>query len=603
MSRLEGALIGLLVLGTILLHASSLAADVSGSNSVEVKIIAINDFHGNLKPPFGGIRIRNPLDPASRVQIRAGGAEHLATAVARLRTKNPHSIFVGAGDLIGATPLLSALFNDEPSIESLNLMGLSISAVGNHEFDRGLSELLRLQAGGCHPVKGCQGPKPFEGARFQYLAASTVEVDSGRTILPAYAVRYFEGIPVAFIGLTLAATPSIVTPSSVHGLRFLDEASTVNNLLPSLRDQGIYAYVVLIHEGGVPTGDYDDCQGISGPIVDIVNRIDTSVKLVISGHTHHAYNCLIAGKRVTSADKYGTMLTDIDIEIDRVTKKIVTISANNMIIRPELFEKDAGQSELIQAYEQLAEPLAKRVVARLNRAVLADLDAKGESALGRLIADAQLVATQSIDQGGAQIAFMNLGGVRAPLIPQANGDLRYEDLFAAQPFYNNLVTMTLTGAQIIELLELQWQEDRPVRLLIPSKGFSYRWDRMQKPGKRIVSGSVSLHKKPIESSRTYRITVNSFLADGGENFQVLRKGTQRLIGVMDLEALELFLASNPAIDHEPRVIPEPEDHGNKRVDPLMQQDIAEVAGLAKTHLDLDLPGMRQCGLSTGCVWP
>jgi 5'-nucleotidase len=435
------------------------------------------------------------------------------------------------------------------------------------------------------------------------LAASTVEVDSGKTILPAYAVRYFEGIPVAFIGLTLAATPSIVTPSSVHGLRFLDEASTVNNLLPSLRDQGIYAYVVLIHEGGVPTGDYDDCQGISGPIVDIVNRIDTSVKLVISGHTHYAYNCLIAGKRVTSADKYGTMLTDIDIEIDRVTKKIVTINANNMIIRPELFEKDAGQSELIQAYEQLAEPLSKRVVARLNRAVLADVDAKGESALGRLIADAQLVATQSIDQGGAQIAFMNLGGVRAPLIPQANGDLRYEDLFAAQPFYNNLVTMTLTGAQIIELLELQWQEDRPVRLLIPSKGFSYRWDRMQKPGKRIVSGSVSLHKKPIESSRTYRITVNSFLADGGENFQVLRKGTQRLIGVMDLEALELFLASNPAIDHEPRVIPEPEDSGNKRVDPLMQQDIAEVAGLAKTRLDLYLPGMRQCGLSTGCVWP
>jgi 5'-nucleotidase len=554
MSRLGSTLIGLLALGTILLPGPSLADDVTGSKSVEVKIIAINDFHGNLKPPFGGLRIRNPLDPASRVQIRAGGAEHLATAVARLRTRNPHSVFVGAGDLIGATPLLSALFNDEPSIESLNLMGLSISAVGNHEFDRGLGELLRLQGGGCHPTKGCQGPKPFEGARFQYLAASTVEESTGRTILPAYAVRYFEGIPVAFIGLTLAATPSIVTPSSVLGLRFLDEASTVNNLLPSLRDQGIYAYVVLIHEGGVPTGDYDDCQGISGPIVDIVNRIDTSVKLVISGHKHHAYNCLIEGKRVTSADKYGTMLTDIDIEIDRVTKKIVTVNANNMIIRPELFEKDTRQSELIHAYEQLAEPLSKRVVARLNRAVLADVDAKGESALGRLIADAQLAATQSIDQGGAQIAFMNLGGVRAPLIPQANGDLRYEDLFAAQPFYNNLVTMTLTGAQIIELLELQWQVDRPVRLLIPSKGFAYRWDQTQKPGKRIVSASVSLNKKPIESSSTYRVTVNSFLADGGENFQVLRKGTHRLTGVMDLEALELFLARNPPIDHEPRVL-------------------------------------------------
>ncbi|NBT00230.1 MAG: bifunctional metallophosphatase/5'-nucleotidase, partial [Betaproteobacteria bacterium] len=499
----------MLLVGTILLPRASFADDVSRRKSVSVKIIAINDFHGNLKPPFGGIRIRNPLDLVNRVQIGAGGAEHLATAVARLRARNPNSVFVGAGDLVGATPLLSALFNDEPSIESLNLMGLSISAVGNHEFDRGRGELLRLQGGGCHPIKGCQGPKPFEGARFQYLAASTVEEDTGRTILPSYAIRSFEGIPVAFIGLTLAATPSMVTPSSVQGLRFLDEASTVNNLLPSLREQGIFAYVVLIHEGGIPIGDYNECQGISGPIVDIVNRIDSNVKLVISGHTHRAYNCLIGGKRVTSADKYGTMLTDIDIEIDRVTKKIVTVSANNIIVMPEVFEKDAGQSELIRAYEQLAEPLAKRVVARLNGAVLADVDAKGESALGRLIADAQLAATQNIDQGGAQIAFMNLGGVRAPLIPQANGDVRYEDLFAAQPFYNHLVTMTLTGEQIIELLEHQWQDDRPVRLLIPSKGFAYRWDQTQRAGKRIVSASVSLNKKPIESSSTYRVTVNS----------------------------------------------------------------------------------------------
>jgi 5'-nucleotidase len=238
--------------------------------------------------------------------------------VQQLRAKNPNHIFVAAGDLIGATPLLSALFKDEPTIESLSLMGLEASAVGNHEFDKGAAELLRMQNGGC-AADGCKGPAPFKGAQFQYLAASTVDTASGKTLLPAYHVKSFQGIPVAFIGLTLKDTPTIVVPAGVAGLEFRDEAETVNALVPQLRAQGIEAIVLLIHEGGVPTGDYNECPGISGPIVDIVKKLDKAVDLVISGHTHRAYNCRIDGRLVTSGDKYGTIVTEIDLVLDPKT--------------------------------------------------------------------------------------------------------------------------------------------------------------------------------------------------------------------------------------------------------------------------------------------
>ena len=255
---------------------------------VKLRVLAINDFHGNLLAPRGGIRIADPANPGKTVNVDAGGSEHLATAVAELRKGHPNHVFVAAGDLIGATPLLSALFRDEPTIESLSLMGLEISAVGNHEFDKGADELLRMQRGGCHVGDGCKGPAPFKGASFQYLAASTVVEGTGQTLLPAYKVKTFQGIPVAFIGLTLKGTPLIVTPSGTAGLRFDDEADTVNALVPELQKQGIEAIVVLIHEGGLPTGDYNECPGISGAIVDVVGKLDKGVDMVISGHTHRA---------------------------------------------------------------------------------------------------------------------------------------------------------------------------------------------------------------------------------------------------------------------------------------------------------------------------
>ena len=507
------------------------------SAPVDVKILAINDFHGNLKPPQGGIRIQDPADRTKTINLPAGGAEHLATAVAELRAKNPNHIFVAAGDLVGATPLLSALFRDEPTVESLGLMGLEVSAVGNHEFDRGAAELLRLQRGGCHPDDGCKGPQPFAGASFKYLAASTVDEASGRTLLPGVHVKRFQGIPVAFIGLTLKDTPTIVVPTGVRGLRFRDEAETVNELVPGLKRQGIEAIVLLIHEGGLPAGDYDECPGLSGPIVDIVKKLDRAVEVVISGHTHRAYNCRVDGRLVTSADKYGTLVSEIDIRLDPRSGRIIDARATNHIVRTDSFAKDPRQTALIALYEKLSAPLARRVVGRLSATLTRDETPAGEMPVGRTVADAQLAATRQA--AGAQIALMNPGGLRAALAP-TEGQVRYEDLFAVQPFWNNLVTLTLSGAQLRQLLEQQWLGQPRPRILQVSAGFAYTWDASRPPGQRVVEGSLRLDGRPIAPGDRLRITVNSFLAAGGDNFAVFKEGTEARTGEMDIDALEAY---------------------------------------------------------------
>src|SRR5216684_7484913 len=310
--------------GLTLALAAATPCGAQTAAPVDLRILAINDFHGNLRPPPGGIRIADPADKTKNIAVPAGGAEHMATVVRQLREGHKNTIFVAAGDLIGASPFLSAMFHDEPSIESLSMMGLEVASVGNHEFDEGKAELLRMQNGGCHPTDKCLGPHPFRGARFHYLAASTIETASGKTVFPPYEVREFDGIRVAFIGLTLKGTPNLVSPVSVAGLEFRDEADTVNALVPELKAQGIEAIVVLIHEGGFPAGDYNECPGISGPIVDIVRKFDHAVDVVISGHTHQAYVCDIDGRLVTSGDKFGTIVTSIDLKLDPATRDVVS---------------------------------------------------------------------------------------------------------------------------------------------------------------------------------------------------------------------------------------------------------------------------------------
>lgn len=523
------------------------SAYAQASDRVPLRMLAINDLHGNLEPPPGGIRIDDPANKDRKIHVDAGGVEHMATLVKQLRADHKNSIFVAAGDLIGASPFLSAMFHDEPTIESLSLMGMEVASVGNHEFDEGKIELLRMQNGGCHPTDGCQGPHPFLGAKFRYLAASTFDKTTGATLFPPYTIKTFDGIPVAFIGLTLKNTPRLVSPIGVTDLEFRDEADTVNALVPELKANGIEAIVVLIHEGGFPTGDYNECPGISGPILDIVKTFDKAVDIVVSGHTHQAYTCNIDGRLVTSGDKYGTLVTAIDVELDRTTRDVVSAKANNVLVRTDTLAKDAEQTRLIADYQRLAGPIAARPAGSITASLSRIPTDAGESVLGDIVADAQLAATQAADKGGAVIALTNPGGVRSPIVRRDDGSITYGDVFAAQPFRNQLVTMTLTGAQIKAALEQQWLDPTRPRVLQVSKGFSYTWDNAKPLGDRIIASSITLNGAAIDPSASYRVTVNNFLAVGGDGFTVLKEGTSQIFGIYDVDALYAYFQANSPV--------------------------------------------------------
>jgi 5'-nucleotidase len=518
---------------------------------IDLRILAINDFHGYLYPPPGGIRIADPDDNTKKISVPAGGAEHMATLVKQLRQGPRNTIFVAAGDLIGASPFLSAMFHDEPTIESLSMMGLELASVGNHEFDEGKVELLRMQNGGCHPTDNCQGPHPFLGARFHYLAASTIETASGKTIFPPYEVKEFDGIRVAFIGLTLKGTPNLVSPVSVAGLEFRDEADTVNALVPELKAQGIEAIVVLIHEGGFPAGDYNECPGISGPIVDIVGKLDHAVDVVISGHTHQAYVCKIDGRLVTSGDKYGTIVTTIDLKLDPATRDVVGAKADNIIVRTGAYARDPEQTELLASYDKFAAPIANRLAGSVTQTLSRTPNDAGESPLGDIVADAQLAATSADENGGAAIAFTNPGGVRADIPKKEEGGVTYADVFASQPFRNQLVTLTLTGMQIKNMLEQQWLDPKRPRILPVSKGFNYAWDAAKPYGDRVVTDRMSLNGQRIDPAASYRVTVNNYLAVGGDGFTVLKEGIAPRFGVYDVDALYAYFQANSPIGPAP----------------------------------------------------
>ncbi len=523
--------------------ASMSAAQAKPSGTVNVQILALNDFHGNLLPPSGS---------SGRVgTIDAGGVEYLATHINNLRALNPNTVVVSAGDMVGASPLISALFHDEPTIEAFNLIGLDFNAVGNHEFDEGWSELVRLQEGGCHPVDGCLDGDDFAGAEFQFLAANVTRKDNGKTIFPAYKMRSFAGAKIAFIGMTLEGTPSIVTPSGIADLNFLDEADTVNALIPELKAKGIETIVVLIHEGGVQSSPapYNGCVGISGPIVDIVNRFDDEVDVVISGHTHQPYNCTIDNKLVTSAFSFGRLVTKIDLTIDRETGEVTTMAADNRIVTRDVV-KDSFLTALVNKYNALVAPIANRVIGSITGNITRTTNAAGESALGDVIADAQLYATTDPANGGAVIAFMNPGGIRADLTyagspaGEGDGNVTYGESFTVQPFGNNLVTVTMTGAQIDTLLEQQFVGcgQTSNRILQVSNGFTYSWSSSASACNKVDPTSIKLNGVTLDPAGSYRVTMNSFLADGGDGFTTFTLGTDRLGGAVDTDALEAYFA-------------------------------------------------------------
>jgi 5'-nucleotidase len=501
---------------------------------VHVQLVALNDFHGWLEPPTGTVRLADGTVPA-------GGGAWLAAHVARLRAEEPDTLVVGAGDLIGASPLPSALEQDEPSISLMDALGLDVSSVGNHEFDEGVDELLRLQRGGCRADEpACK--QGFAGARFSYLAANVFD-RSGKTILAPTLVKKVGGATIGFVGVVLKETPSVVAPSGIAGLTFGDEADAVNAAVPGLRQAGADAIVVLIHQGGAqaPGSPPGDCRGLSGPLVELAQRF-RGVDVIVSGHTHQTYVCPdLGGALTTSAGAFGRFLTRIELEVDPVQHRVLSRRATQVPVTHDL-APDARAKSIVDRAVADAAPLANRRVGRLAATLGRSPNEAGESLLGDVVADAHLAATRKT---GAAIAFTNPGGLRADL---PSGDVTYAQTFAAQPFGNTLVTFTLTGAQMAAMLEQQWLGSRP-RILQPSANVTYAWSVAASAGSKVVPGSLKVDGRALAPDARVRVTVNGFLGAGGDGFSVLTEGTERVGGPPDLEALVEYL--RPTLEGAP----------------------------------------------------
>ncbi|HVF37361.1 MAG TPA: bifunctional metallophosphatase/5'-nucleotidase [Sphingomicrobium sp.] len=525
---------------------------------VEIQILGLNDFHGNLETPSAPISII--MADGTKLDTRVGGAAQLTTTLRSLRTGR--SVTVSAGDMIGASPLVSAYFLDEPTIQAMNAAGVDIAAVGNHEFDKGSAELLRMAKGGCdkHTTRVPCRLEPFGGASFEFLAAN-VRTASGATLFPATAIRRFGPVTIGFIGMTLKETQTLVTPAGVAGLSFTDEAATANALVHGLKAAGADTVVLVIHEGGRTKEVYREsgCDGLSGPILDIADKLDPAIRTIVSGHTHNAYACEIdrggAKRMLTGAGRYGYFVSDVRLTFDPAGRTLVGQRAINVPVLGERFAAEPGVDRLVKRYVTAAAPAAARVVGRLSGpAAVSEVD--DESPAANLIADAQLAATRAPNRGGAQVSLINATGVRTDLVPNARGEITYGQIFAMQPFGNNLVVKTLTGAQLKAVLEQQFGvRDGVARvksLLAPSAGFRFGYDLDQPEGQRILW--MTLDGKPIDPTARYRVTVNNFLSSGGDGFSALTQGTDTFDAGLDLDALEAWLAKGQAVPPTGRTV-------------------------------------------------
>ncbi|MER8071518.1 bifunctional metallophosphatase/5'-nucleotidase [Streptomyces sp. NPDC094034] len=574
--RILATAAGLATVGALVAALPAMAGQDKGNGhghgnhkpkTVDVQLLSFNDLHGNLEAPAGsaGTVTEKQADGTTKA-IPAGGVEYLATSLRNARKGNAYSITAAGGDMVGASPLLSGLFHDEPTIEALNKIDLDVTTVGNHEFDEGAVELARLQNGGCHPTEGCyEKGKKFNGADFPYLAANVTSEKTGKPILKPYTVWKKNGVKVGFIGVTLEGTPNIVTAEGVKGLKFHDEIETVNKYAKELERQGVKSIVALIHEGGAPasTAYNYDCDspgagdGISGPIVDIAKGISPSVDALVTGHTHQAYACTIPDpsgnpRLVTSASSFGKLYTDTTLTYDLRTNDIVRTSvksANHVVTRDQPKAKD--MTDLIARWNKLAAPIANAPQGFIS----ADINGRGattpESPLGDVIADAQLAGMAPADKGGAQIAFMNPGGIRADLVYKASGSegdgvVTYGEAFTVQPFTNMMNVVDLTGAQLITALQQQVSGSNEAfpKILQVSKGFTYTLDMTKTGAARVVTDSVKLNGAAIDPAKTYRVAMNEFLGGGGDGFAVLGQGKNKLVGPSDLDLFNAYLAAN-----------------------------------------------------------
>ncbi|MCZ2829534.1 bifunctional metallophosphatase/5'-nucleotidase [Modestobacter sp. VKM Ac-2986] len=615
---------------------------------VPVQLMTFNDFHGRINQP-GGNDGKATLPGADGAygtaddeSIAVGGAASLAAHVARTREQfvtdggsADGSLLIGLGDLVGASPFESAAVRDESTLEVMNALGVAVSVVGNHEFDRGTDELRRISGVtdgvSTDDVTACEGVEvgvtgcftdstgePFAGTDFPYLAANVVDKGTREPILPPYAVvEAGGGRSIAFVGVVTDSTPTIVSPTGIADVDFLDEAESINRYVPELQAQGVEAIVALVHEGGDNTGedgaDPNGCDELTGSVVDINAATDAAVDLIVSAHSHQGYNCMLtdpAGqpRLVTQAEYYGRMITDVRLVLDGETGDVDRLCADYRAqstynVRDA---EDAGIAGIVEHWTDLAAEEGDRVVGSATEAIarpggLVDTDndpstppvfrddRTAESGLGNLVAQAQLESVQGDPAyGDPVIAFMNPGGLRADI---EAGDVTYADLFNVQPFSNTVNTTTLTGADVRGVLEQQFQQVSPgattgngprnsTLRLGTSEGLSYRYDLSKPYGQRIDPTSITVLGQPLDLTAEYRVAANSFIIGGGDGFTAFTNGDERGIGPVsgpvDVDSAVAYFETNspvpePAADHGQAATfdaPPPAEGLDQAVDPV-----------------------------------
>lgn len=516
--------------------------------TTELTLLSINDFHGNIQPAKPTPLMPRIADPATgEVKAQpAGGVAHLATALAELKAKHPDALVVAGGDLIGASPLISNLLRDEPTLAAMSELGISASALGNHELDAGLPELLRQARGECG-AGGCLWPG-YKGPGFPYLGANVLDAATGRPLLPSHVIKQTAGFKVAIAGVATLETPHVIVARAIKGIRFADEADTLNALVPRLKAEGANVLVAVMHEGGVQAqgaGANDPsyaCPTLTGRVLDIAKRLDPAYAIIIGGHTHQAYTCKINGRLVVQAGSYGGWITESRLKLD-ASGRVLDAQAVNHPVLQSVYAPNPALVDLVARAAALTEAARTKPVATLPRGATRNAkEPNGDAWLGNLIADSQLAYARK--QGPADLAFMNPGGIRADLAVEAGKPTTMSDLLAIQPFGNDIVALTLTGQQLFDILQRQLPKAGAApRMLQPSSTLRYRW-RAGADGTPEL-GEILIDGQPLNRTRDYRVVVNNFLSEGGDEQAGFKHGRNRAVLGTDIDALVELLRDNP----------------------------------------------------------
>lgn len=518
-----------------------------------VRLLAINDLHGSLQPPKEArAQVSRPDGPT----VEAGGAAYLAAYVRQLRGQASNSLLYSVGDNWGSSPIESALFHDEPAVNLLNMLGVDAASIGTHELDEGFGEFRRMQTGGCHPVDGCQFESEFAGAQFPLLAANMTFPDRTPATLP-FAVNYADGVPVGVIGVMPSDARSKVAVEGVEGLDFGDELTAIDRTAETLDFLGVHAIVVLLHRGDEQTtGGPNSCDLADGPARAIATRATPLVDAIFTADSHTQYNCTVddpAGnpRPMMQAASHGRIVSVVDMTLDRATGEVnrESTQAFNQIVTHDI-PPDQTVTDLVDRADLQSAEVARRPVGAVTADITREPGPTGESPLGNLVADAQLEAARG---RGAQIALTNPGGIRTDLLYGADGTATFGDAYQVQPFVNSLEVRTLTGGQLKDVLEQQFQvrsDGSTLELILaPSASLTYRVDRGAPIGSRITD--IRVDRIPVTPDARYRVAVNKFLADGGDGFTALRGGTEPASAGNDLDALTAYLEARSPVAPPP----------------------------------------------------